>query len=38
MVELEREFDIARIQMARVIRGLIDNGKAEKRDLLYFAI
>jgi len=38
MVELEREFDIARIQMVRVIRGLIDNGKAEKRDLLYFAI
>ena len=38
MIELEREFDTSRIQMARVIRRLIDDGKVEKRDLLYFAI
>jgi len=38
MVVLEREFGIARIQMARILRNLMDDNKAEKRDLLYFAI
>ena len=38
MVQLEREFDIARIQMARVLKNLMDDNKVEKRDLLYFAI
>jgi hypothetical protein len=38
MTELAGEFGLARIQMARVIRSLIDENKVEKRDLLYFAI
>jgi hypothetical protein len=38
MVELEREFGIARIQMARILKGLMDDNKVAKRDLLYFAI
>ncbi len=38
LVELEEEFGVARIQIARVIRELIDNNKVEKRNLLYFAI
>lgn len=38
MVELEREFGLPRIQMARILRNLIDENKVEKRDLLYFAI
>jgi len=37
MVVLEREFGIARIQMARILRNLMDDNKVEKRDLLYFA-
>lgn len=38
LVELEEEFGVSRIQMARVVRALMDNNKVEKRELLYFAI
>jgi len=38
MVVLEREFGIARIQMARILKNLISDNKVEKRNLLYFAI
>ena len=38
LVELEEEFGLARIQMARVVRNLTDENKVEKRGLLYFAI
>ena len=37
LIELEQEFGLARIQMARVIKSLMDDKKVEKRDLLYFA-
>jgi len=29
---------LARLQIARALRGLIDDNKVEKRDLVYFAI
>jgi len=38
LTELEEEFGLARIQMAKVVRGLIDDNKVEKRELFYFAI
>ena len=38
LVELEREFWLPRLQMARVIKSLIEENKAEKRGPLYFAI
>ncbi len=38
MVEMEREFGIARIQMARILKNLISDNKVAKRELLYFAI
>jgi len=38
MTELEEEFELARIQMAKVVRSLMDENKVEKRDLHYFAI
>ena len=38
MTELEEEFGIARIQMARLLKELMEENKAEKRDMLYFAI
>lgn len=38
LVELEREFGLNRLESGRVVRSLIDDGKVEKRDLLYFAI
>ena len=38
LVELEREFELARIQIARALRNLIDENKVEKRELFYFAI
>ena len=38
LTELEEEFGLARIQIARIVRALIDDNKVEKRDLLYFAI
>ena len=38
LAELEAEFGVSRIEMARVVRALMDNNKVEKRELLYFAI
>jgi len=38
LVELEEEFSVARIQMAKVVKKLMDENKVEKRDLLYFAV
>ena len=38
LVELEGEFGLARIQIAKVIRELMDDNKVEKHNLLYFAI
>jgi len=38
LTELEEEFGASRFEMARVIRRLTDEGKVEKRDMLYFAI
>ena len=38
LMELEHEFHVARIQMARVVKSLMDGNKVEKRDLLYFAV
>jgi len=38
LTELEEEFGIARIEMARVVRELMDDNKVEKREQLYFAI
>ena len=38
MTELEAEFGVARIQMARVLKGLMAEEKVEKRDMLYFAV
>ncbi|MCL4459075.1 MAG: hypothetical protein M1136_07570 [Chloroflexi bacterium] len=38
LAELEQEFGLPRIQMARVVKVLMDENKVEKRDLLYFAI
>jgi hypothetical protein len=38
LVDMEREFGLTRIEMAKVVRALIDGNLVEKRDLLYFAI
>ena len=38
LTELAEEFGVARIQMARVVRGLMDSNKVEKREQFYFAI
>ena len=38
MVELEEEFGLSRIQMARILKSLTDDNKVEKRDMIYFAI
>jgi len=38
LVELEAEFGVTRIEMARMVRELMDDNLVEKRDLLYFAI
>jgi len=38
LVELEQEFGVARIQMAKVVRSLMDENKVKKRALYYFAI
>jgi len=38
LAELEAEFGVSRIEMARIVRNLMDNNKVEKRELLYFAI
>jgi len=38
LVELAEEFGVARIQIGKVIRNLMDENKVEKRELLYFAV
>lgn len=38
LVELEQEFGMARIQMSKIARLLMDKHKVEKRDNLYFAV
>ena len=38
LVELAEEFGVARIQIGKVIRSLMDENKVEKRVLLYFAV
>lgn len=38
LTELEQAIVISRIQMARIVRSLMDEGKAEKRGQLYFAV
>jgi len=38
LVELEQEFGVSRIEMARLLKDLMDENKVEKRELLYFAI
>jgi len=38
MTGLEQEFGVARIKMARLLKGLMDENKVEKQELLYFAI
>jgi len=38
LVELEQEFGVSRIQMARLLKDLMDENKVEKWELLYFAI
>lgn len=38
LTELEAEFGMKRFQAGRVVRHLMDDGKVEKQDLLYFAI
>ena len=38
LVEIERELGLSRLPAARVVRNLMDEGKVEKRGLLYFAI
>jgi len=37
LTDMEREFGMARIQIAAALRGLIDDNKVQKRDLVYFA-
>ena len=38
MTELEAEFGVARIQMAKTLRKLMDEEKVEKRDMAYFTL
>lgn len=38
LTELEEEFGVARIQITRVIREMMNDNKVTKHDLLYFAI
>lgn len=38
LVELEQEFGVARIKVARLLKNLMDENKVEKQELLYFAI
>jgi phage shock protein A len=38
LVELEQEFGVARIQMARVLKDLINQNRVQKREGVYFAI
>jgi len=38
LVELEKEFGLARVKITRVLKDLMDEGEVKKRDLHYFAI
>ena len=38
MTELEQEFDVPRIKLARILGNLKDANKVEKKELFYFAI
>ena len=38
LIELEEEFSVERVQVARVLHNLTDDNKVEKGGLLYFAI
>jgi len=38
MTELEKEFGLARIQMAKLLKALMNENKVEKRELFYYAI
>ena len=38
LLELEEEFGVARIRIAKVIRELMDDNLVAKRELLYYAI
>jgi len=38
MTGLEEEFGLARIQIAKIVKSLMDENKVEKRELFYFAI
>lgn len=38
LTELQADFGMNRFEAARAVRRLLDQGRAEKRDLLYFAI
>ena len=38
MTWLEEEFGLARIQIAKIVKSLMDENKVEKRELSYFAI
>ena len=38
LAQIAQEFRVARIQIGKVVRELIDENKVEKRDLLYFVV
>jgi len=38
LAKMEQEFGLSRIKMARAVRTLMDEGRVEKRDLLYFTV
>jgi hypothetical protein len=38
LVELEKEFGLARVKITSVLKNLMDEGEVKKRDLRYFAI
>ena len=38
LAKLEEEFGLARIQIAKIVKSLMDENKVEKRELFYFAI
>jgi len=38
LTQLEQDLGMSRIQIAQAMRGLIDENKVEKRELLYFAL
>lgn len=38
LTEIETKFELGRLQAARLVNGMIEDGKVRKRDLFYFAI